>query len=315
MVGNFGIDIGGTTVKIGYFVNDTLVDKFSIPTNRENNGSNIIKDIADTIKLYLCQNNIDVEQITGYGIGVPGTIVNNVATLSGNLGWVDYNVKDEFRKYINSNNIVIANDANAAAAGEYWALRNDVKNLVMITFGTGIGCGVIINGKVVEGVSGSAGELGHVPVVLENGEQCGCGNTGCLETVASAAGIVNEAKKALSNETRESVLRSISNLSAKEVFDAARDGDKLANELVEQLGKYVGVVFTIVAATVDPNVFIVGGGVSAAGDIFVNIIEKYYKRYALKSLKNVKFRIAKLGNDAGIYGAAYLVKNASNIQS
>ncbi len=306
MSNKFGIDVGGTSVKIGYFDDNVLIDKFSIPTNRDNNGVRIVQEIAEAIISYAENNNIDLDEVEGYGFGIPGPIVDNVATICANLGWNDYNVKDEFNKYISCDNIQVANDANVAAAGEYWALGNSVKNLVMITFGTGVGGGIIIDGKLVEGTNGAAGEFGHIVVKFEDANQCGCGNKGCLETVASATGIVVETEKALAASTEGSTLRGMEVITAKDIFDAAKDGDKIALECVEQLGKYVGRTCSAIASTVNPDVFIIGGGVSAAGKILTDSIEKWYNEYAMKPLRDTKFKIAKLGNDAGIYGAAYI---------
>ncbi len=302
----FGIDVGGTGVKIGYFDNDELVDKFNIPTNKENNGSEVIKEISDAVKAYATERGIDLNDIDGYGFGIPGPVQNNIATICPNLGWINYDVKKEFNKYIVCDNVAVANDANVAAAGEFWVVGSGVRNLVMLTFGTGVGGGIIVDGKVIEGANGAAGELGHIPSKIEGGNQCGCGNTGCLETIASATGIVTEAKKALLESNKESTLRHSADLTAKEVFDAAKSGDIVALECVDQLGKYVGIACANIAATVDPDLFIIGGGVSAAGEILIDTIKKWYTQFAMKPFKDTPFEIAKLGNDAGIYGAAYI---------
>ncbi len=306
MANKFGIDVGGTSIKIGYFDGNILIDKFSIPTNRDDNGSKIIKEIAEAIVAYTSENKIDLHDIDGYGFGIPGPIKNNFTTICPNLGWRNYDVKEEFNKFIECDNVVAANDANVAAAGEYWTVGEDVKNLVMLTFGTGVGGGIIIDGKVIEGANGGAGELGHIPIKFENATKCGCGNEGCLETVASATGIVIETEKALASSNDDSTLRNAEVITAKDVFDAAKLGDKLALDCVDQLGKYVGLACASIAATVDPDLFIIGGGVSAAGDILLETIEKWYKKFAMKPFKATQFKIARLGNDAGIYGAAYI---------
>ncbi len=303
----FGIDIGGTTVKIGYFEGEVLVDKYSIPTNKQNGGSEIVKEIAKSIIAYTSDKNIDLSEISGYGIGIPSPIVGDVALICPNIGWVNYNVREEFDKYIECDNVVIANDADVAAAGEFWSLKStEHKNSVFYTFGTGVGGGIILNEKLVQGAHGGAGELGHIPVKFENASACGCGNKGCLETVASATGLVNETKVMLRESSVDSVLKNLETFAAKDIFDAAKDGDTLAIESVERMCRYIAIASASIAATIDPDVFILGGGVAAAGDIFVNTIKKYYKEFAMKPLKDIPFELARLGNDAGIYGAAYI---------
>ncbi len=304
----FGIDVGGTSVKIGYFEGDILISKFTVQTSKQNNGADIIKDVAEAIITFASENNIDLDNIDGYGFGVPGPIVDNIVSFCPNIGWVEYDVKKEFNKYITSNNVLLANDADVAAAGEFWALKDEnYRNLVFYTFGTGVGGGIIIDKKLIQGAHGGAGELGHMPVKFENAAECGCGSKGCLETVASATGIVNEAKTMLKESNTDSELREKENFTAKDVFDAAKVGDEIATNVVEQMCKYVAIASANVAATVDPDVFILGGGVAAAGDILIDTVKKYYTQYVMKQFKETPFKLAKLGNDAGIYGAAYLI--------
>ncbi len=304
----FGIDIGGTSVKIGFFDGDSLIEKYTIPTNTGNSGANIIKEISESLIKFIADKNIELSDIHGYGIGIPSPVLDDVALICPNIGWVDYNVREEFNKYIKCDNVVIANDADVAAAGEFWTLKDGKhKNLVFYTFGTGVGGGIILNEKLAQGSHGSAGELGHIPVKFEDAAPCGCGNKGCLETVASATGLVNETRAILKETNLDSILRSKEVFAAKDIFDAAKEGDEIAVSAVESMCRYIAIASASIAATIDPDVFILGGGVASAGDIFVDTIKKYYIEYAMKPLKNIPFELAKLGNDAGIYGAAYLI--------
>ncbi len=305
----FGIDIGGTTVKIGFFEGDKLVDKFEIPTDTSNNGSNIMKDITDAIKKHVEERNLSLSNVKGYGFGIPGPVVKNFTETCVNLGLKNYDIKEEFNKYIKCNNVVAANDANVAAAGEYWLLKDKgVNSAVFLTFGTGVGGGIILDGKLLEGENGAAAETGHMVVKYENARKCACGNEGCLETIASASRVALTAKEFVDASDEDTTLRDLQDITAKDVFDAAKEGDKLAIEIVEEVGKYIGIALSHIAATVDPEVFIFGGGMSKAGEILTEVSRKYYLKYAMTPLKNVKFNLASLGNDAGMYGAAYLLK-------
>jgi glucokinase len=305
----FGIDIGGTTVKLGLFTSEgELLDKWEIQTRKENSGEYILKDVAESIKNKITEKSIDNSQIVGLGLGVPGPVTEDGTIIEGvNLGWGIFNVAKTM-KNLTGFDTKVGNDANVAALGEMWqGGGKGYKNLVMVTLGTGVGGGVILNSEILTGSNGAAGELGHIRVNYEEKETCGCGKTGCLEQYASASGIVKEAKRLLENSKEPSVLRSEKDLTAKAIFDAAKAGDTLAVSLVEQLGWYLGIALSHVGAVVDPQVFVIGGGVSKAGNILTEVIKKYYEENVMLALKNKVFALAELGNDAGIYGSAKLI--------
>ncbi|MCR5607955.1 MAG: ROK family glucokinase [Lachnospiraceae bacterium] len=306
----YGVDIGGTTVKMGLFDQaDNLLEKWEITTDTSNNGANILKDIFKAIEDKNKEKNINIEDITGVGIGVPGPVLEDGTVLKCvNLGWDVFNVAGEFEEISGIHNIKIGNDANVAALGEmYRGGGKGYNNIVMITLGTGVGGGIILNGNILTGSNGAAGELGHIKVRTDEEDSCGCGGKGCLEQYASATGIVKEAKRLLAKDSRDSKLRTVDNLDAKAIFDLAKEGDTLAYELVEQLGRYLGMSCANIAAVVDPEAFVIGGGVSKAGNILIDLIKKYYEQYAMPALKGKEFKIAELGNDAGIYGCVRMV--------
>lgn len=302
----FGVDIGGTTVKIGLFtVNGDLTDKWEITTRTDEGGRYILGDIADSIKAKLAEKNINVSDVAGIGMGVPGPVKDDGTVLKCvNLGWGIFNVADELSS-LTGLPVKAGNDANMAALGEMWqGGGKGFKNQVMVTLGTGVGGGIIINGKMLSGVNGAGGEIGHIQVNEDEAEVCGCGRKGCLEQYTSATGIVRLANRALNNTDKPSSLRKVQYVSAKAVFDAAKEGDDLASELVENHGKCLGKALAQIACTVDPEIFVIGGGVSKAGSIITDTTEKYFQENAFHACKKTKFALATLGNDAGIYGGA-----------
>ena len=304
----FGVDIGGTTCKIGFFdTNGTLLDKWEIKTNTENNGESILSDVAKAVDNKLAQEAISKDDVQGIGIGVPGPVDSQgVVHRCVNLGWGVVNVAEELGN-LTGLKIKVGNDANVAALGEMWqGGAKGSKDVIMVTLGTGVGGGIIVDGKVVAGFNGAGGEIGHIHVTDSVDKPCNCGNTGCLEQVASATGVVYLANKKLASCDTPSVLRD-GEVSAKSVFDAVKAGDAVAQEIAEEFGRYLGLACANIAGVVDPQVFVIGGGVSKAGKILFDYIEKYYKKYAFPSCKDAKFALATLGNDAGIYGAAKLM--------
>lgn len=303
----FGVDIGGTTVKMGLFQEDgTLLDKWEIATCTENQGEAILPDIAASIKVK-CENaKIATEDIKGIGVGVPAPVYENgIIKTTANLGWGYKEVKRELEEMTGCT-VSVGNDANVAALGEMWKGGGQgYKNLVMVTLGTGVGGGIIIDEHIHNGVHGAGGEIGHLFVNGEETESCGCGKKGCLEQYASATGIVRLAKKKLSNCDTPTILHAES-VTAKDVFDAVKAGDKVAKEIAEEFGYYLGSALTNIATVLDPDVFLIGGGVSKAGEILFDFIKGPYQERAFWAVKDVKFLLATLGNDAGIYGAAKL---------
>ncbi len=304
-----GVDVGGTSVKLGLFYhNGSVLKKWEIPTRKDSNGSNIIPDIAASIRSELVNEQIPLSEVSGAGMGVPGpTMSNGYVSRCVNLGWVDCNPAEQLSSLLGIP-VKAGNDANVAALGEAWkGGAEGFEDVVMMTLGTGVGGGVIMNGKIVAGNRGLGGELGHITVNRDEADKCNCGNKGCLEQYASATGVVKITKRLLEERYSDSLLRGVERLSAKKVFDAAKENDGIAMEAVETLGNYLGMAMATVTLTIDPDVFVIGGGVSNAGQILVDTIEHYYKKYLTISEKRAKIVLASLGNDAGIYGAARMV--------
>ena len=304
----FGVDVGGTTVKMGLFnVDGEVLDKWEIKTRTENGGEAILPDIAAAANAKMEEKGIAKEEVAGLGIGIPGPIdEEGVVPHTANLGWGYKEVSKELSE-LTGLPCKGGNDANVAALGEMWkGGAAGYKNVVMVTLGTGVGGGIIIGGKILTGSNGAGGEIGHLHVDDNIPGQCGCGNKGCLEQVASATGITNLANQALAASDKPSMLRE-GEVSAKTVFDAVKAGDELAKEVAERFGKYLGTALANITAVTDPQAIVIGGGVSKAGSILLEYVEKYYQQYCFKSCKNVKFALATLGNDAGIYGCAKLV--------
>lgn len=296
-----GVDIGGTSVKLGSFdMEGKLLDKWEIRTRKENDGAEILPDIAASIREKV-QGTIE-----GIGIGVPGPIKEDGTVLKcANLGWGVFNVAEELEKLTGVKNIAVGNDANVAGLGEMWqGGGRGFQNIVMVTLGTGVGGGIIMNGKIVSGSMGAAGEIGHIKVEDNETDLCGCGNSGCLEQYASATGIVRLANKYM---RQDSAIAGYPSLSAKKVFDHAKDGDEYCLEIIEKFGKYLGTALSNIACVIDPEAIVIGGGVSRAGQIILDIVEKWYNEKSMFALKNKQFRLAELGNDAGIYGCVKMV--------
>ena len=304
----FGIDVGGTTVKMGLFQTDgQLVEKWEIPTRTEEGGKAILPDIAAYAMAKLVEKDISREDVAGIGIGVPGPIdADGVVPHTANLGWGYKEVTKELSE-LTGVTCKGGNDANVAALGEMWkGAAAGHRSGVMVTLGTGVGGGIIIDGRIVVGTNGAGGEIGHIHVDDSIPWLCGCGNQGCLEQVASANGIVRLAKWMQETEAKETVLDP-ETMTAKEVWDAVKDGDAFACEVAERFGKYLGLALANIASTVDPEVFVIGGGVSKAGPVILDYIKKYYLKYTFKGCRDAEFVLATLGNDAGIYGSAKLV--------
>ena len=281
--------------------------KWEIPTRTENNGVNILPDVAATIDAKIQEKGIARDTIAGVGVGIPGPVNEEGAVICAvNLHWGYVELEKELEK-LTGLTVKAGNDANVAALGEMWKGGGaGYHNVVMVTLGTGVGGGIIVNGKIVTGTHGAGGEIGHVHVEDDEHESCNCGNQGCLEQYASATGIVRLANRMLAATDKPSVLRN-EEVTAKSVFDAVKAGDELAMEVAEKFGKYLGTALAVVAGVVDPEVYVIGGGVSKAGKIILDYIEKYYKKYVFQGSRDCAFALAELGNDAGICGAAKLV--------
>ncbi len=307
----FGVDIGGTTVKIGFFSsNGKFVEHWEIPTRKEDNGSMILPDIASAIAKKIDQYNITIDDIEGVGVGVPGPVLGDgVVSMCVNLGWGRVDVRKELASLLGGVPVEVGNDANVAALGEQWnGGGKGHDNVVMVTLGTGVGGGIILGGKIVAGSNGAAGGIGHMKVRDKETAVCGCGKKGCLEQYASATGVVRLAKLGLSKASaEESALKSLEEITAKDVFDYAKSGDKYSLSVVDEVGKMLGEAIAHITCVVDPDVVVIGGGVSKAGQILLDAVEKYYTPAAFHACRGVDFKLAVLGNDAGMYGAVRMV--------
>ena len=306
-----GIDVGGTTVKIGLFETDgTLLFKWEVPTRKEEGGRYILEDVAASIREVLTEKEIHFSDILGAGLGIPGPVMpDGYVEVCVNLGWRDVNPQKELSAMLDNIPVKSGNDANVAALGEMWRGGGmGFTDIVMVTLGTGVGGGIIIDEKIIAGKHGLGGEIGHIHIRGEGWEPCNCSGVGCVEQIASATGIAREARRRMAGEETPSVLRQYGDaVTAKDVLDAAKAGDELALSVVETVGRYLGMALAGIAMTVDPQMFVIGGGVSKAGQFLIDIIDKYYQHYSPISQNKGIIGLAKLGNDAGIYGAARLV--------
>lgn len=307
----FGVDVGGTTIKMGFFETDgKLLDKWEIKTNTANGGAEILPDIAKGIDNKLAQEGISKADVQGIGVGVPGPVQeDSIVNRCVNLGWGIVNVAEELGA-LTGLKVKVGNDANVAALGENWqGGAKGCKSAVMVTLGTGVGGGIIIDGKIVAGFHGAGGEIGHITVNPDEVETCNCGQHGCLELYASATGIVRMAKRRLAKSEDETTLRSFDPLTAKDIFDEAKAGDVVAKELVDDLGNILGATLAKVACVVNPEAIVIGGGVSKAGKILIDTVQKHFKENAFYAFKDTRFELATLGNDAGMYGCMAMLLN------
>lgn len=304
----FGIDLGGTSVKLGLFRQDgALLDKWEIPTRTDNGGEHILPDIAAAISAKLEAHGIGCGQVLGAGLGVPGAVLEErfVKPCVNLNGWGG-DVAGGLSKLCGFP-VKAVNDANAAALGEMWqGGGKGCDNVVFVTLGTGVGGGIIVGGKLLAGVHGSGGEIGHLKVRAYESDPCGCGKYGCLEQYASATGIVREANRRLTALSTPSALREVDPVTAKAVFDCAKNGDTLALDVVRLFGDTLGRALANVSCVCDPEVFVIGGGVSAAGQIILDAVQNAFRQHAFPAAEETRFELAALGNDAGIYGCAQL---------
>ena len=305
----FGIDLGGTTVKLAYFdEKGTMLDKWEIPTDISENGKHILPDIAAAILAYIEEKKIPREALLGAGIGVPGA-VNSQGIVAGcdNLGWGHFSVKDALEPLLGMP-VVAGNDATVAALGECWKGGGQgYKSMVLVTLGTGVGGGIILDGKPVHGSTGAGGEIGHMVLNRNETAVCGCGKKGCVEQYCSATGIARLTRLALAESDTPSSLRGMERIMAKDVFDAASAGDKLAQDVLEQVYAYMGEFIANICCVVNPEIIVFGGGVSRAGQPLLEGVKRHFARWGYHACQDTKFALATLGNDAGAYGAFKLV--------
>lgn len=305
----FGIDIGGTFVKLGLFtVEGELLDKWQIVTRREDQSSHILPDIAKALEDKLAEKGISKDEVVGIGFGTPGPVTaDGVAVCPANLDWVNKPVAKELSE-LTGLSCRGGNDVNVAGLGEMWrGGARGYKNVVVVPIGTGLGAAIIVDGKVITGAKGAAGEVGHIHVDDEIEQACGCGAVGCVEQFSSATGLVRMAKKLVSETDRATSLRDLEEITAKDVIDAAKAGDAAADEIFDKFCDCLGYSLAATAAVIDPEIFIIGGGVSKAGQVLVDRVQAYFVKYVWPGCRGIKFALAELGNDAGIYGAASMI--------
>lgn len=306
----FGVDIGGTTIKMGFFsTRGDLLDTWEIPTRTESGGSYILSDINDAINKKLEEKQISKLDVEGIGIGVPGPVgPDGTVFKCVNLGWDIFNVEHRLSTLTNLR-AKAGNDANVAALGEMWqGGGKGYQDIIMVTLGTGVGGGVILGGKILAGINGAAGEIGHIPMFDDEPDTCGCGKHGCLEQYTSANGVVRITKRYLNEHPEEdSSLRAMSSFTSKEIFDEAKKGDAVALHMAEEVGTLLGKALATIACVVNPEAFVIGGGMAKAGDILLNSIRRHYKTYAFHASRETEFCLATLGNNAGIYGGVRMV--------
>ncbi|MGN1013893.1 MAG: ROK family glucokinase [Butyricicoccus sp.] len=307
----FGVDLGGTTVKIGLFTRTgELVEKWEIPTRTENQSNNLLSDIAESLLDKLGERGISLREVNGVGLGVPGAVIDeHFVEPCVNLNKWGGEVAERLSELCGLP-VKVVNDANAAALGEMsQGGGKGHKNIVFVTLGTGVGGGVIVNGKLIAGVHGAGGEIGHIKVAEPNDMVCGCGKSGCLEQYASATGLVKQAARKLAQSDKPTKLTKYRTLTCKDIFQCAKEGDAIALELVDLMTKMLGKALATVSSVCDPDIFVIGGGVSRAGDIILDGVRKHFIEYAFPASSSAQFALAELGNDAGMYGAVQLVRD------
>ena len=286
----FGVDVGGTTVKLGVFEGKKLKDSFSITTTKET----LFDDIRDAIKAY-------TDNVEFIGFGFPGHVVNNYIYNLPNIGITNFDLNEYMAKEFPGIRFASTNDANAAALGEQIA-DGKYASSYMITLGTGVGGGLIIDNKLINGSHGNCGEIGHM-VMDKHNYQCSCGLKGCLETVASATGIVRLANH-YKNDYKTNI--DFENISAKAVFDAAKEGDELGSFVFDYVCDILARTISLLAVVVDVECIYIGGGVAAVGQILIDTIKEKYLTYCHYAVKNLEIKLASVGNKAGIIGAAFI---------
>ncbi|MBQ9148282.1 MAG: ROK family glucokinase [Oscillospiraceae bacterium] len=308
----FGVDLGGTTVKIAYFdETGAMLAKWEIPTVTEGGGSEILPDIAASIRQFIDQKDINRADIIGVGIGVPGPVDGKgVVNKCVNLGWGVFNIAESLSALVGFP-VKAGNDANVAALGEYWkGGGKGAENMIFATLGTGVGGGIVIGGHLLHGAHGSGAEIGHLVLNREETEKCNCGKRGCVEQYCSATGIVRMARKALETSNAYSTLRQHNPLTCKDIFDCGKAGDYLATQVLDQYYAYLGEFLANLCDVIDPEAVVLGGGVSKAGQMLLDGVRPHFDRNIFHAARGARFALASLGNDAGAYGAFKLALDA-----
>lgn len=313
-----GVDIGGTTVKLAFITyHGDIFEKWEIPTNKDGKGSSIVKDIATSIQEKQQELNMNHDAFIGIGVGAPGFVDVDQGFIytAVNIGWENYHLTTDLKKETGYE-AWLENDANLAALGENWkGAGGQAEHLIAVTLGTGVGGGIIGNGQLLHGANGMVAEIGHMNVKTENGRACNCGKTGCLETIASATAIAQSAYDAVQagKETKlQHIFNQAGELTARDVFAIAQEGDRIAQSILDEVVYYLGLTVANLAIAINPTRIVIGGGVSKAGDQLLEPLRSVFDQYALtRTSEAAEFVIASLGNDAGVLGAAYLAKQKS----
>lgn len=306
----FGVDIGGTSIKMGLFSRKNgLLEKWEIPTKKGSDPSLLLKDISEAIDKCLCEKGLGKKDIAGVGLTAPGPVTED-GLLRGtvNIGWGDVFLGKEAENIFGISPVLVGNDARVAALGEFtFGAGEEVSSLLLITLGTGVGGGVILNGQIHSGKTGTAGEIGHITINPFETISCNCGKKGCLEQYASATGMVRVAENFLKETDKPSLLRELDKITAKDLWEKAKDGDELALDITKYVSRLLGMAIANACYIVDPDMIVIGGGVSQAGNFLLDMIHKAYAENVFPHCRDKKFALAKLLNDAGIYGAAAMV--------
>jgi len=309
-----GVDLGGTTIKLAFIsMQGDIIEKWEIPTNKKDN--TIVVDIAQTISQKAEEIGISFSQLGGIGMGAPGPVELETGLVYSavNLGWENYPLKEELEK-VTGLRAIIDNDANIAALGEMWkGAGNEARDLICVTLGTGVGGGIIANGEIIHGTLGAGGEIGHITSIPEGGAPCNCGKTGCLETIASATGIVRIAVEYIQQSEVDTPLtekyKEFGVISAKDVFDFAREGDEIGQKVIDTMAFHLGLAIANLANGTNPEKIVIGGGVSKGADVFLHKVKEFFVKFAFPTVaKGAEIKVATLGNDAGVIGGAWLVK-------
>ena len=311
----FGIDIGGTSVKIGLFAETgEILERWEISTKKGDDPAELLSDVKASLENCKAERQINKDDILGIGMTAPGPVTaDGVLQNAVNIGWGSVKLAEKAEQVIGISPVRVGNDARVAALGEAaFGAGKGVESMLMVTLGTGIGGGVVLNGRILTGMSGVAGEIGHMTMDPYETEICGCGKKGCLEQYASATGMVRVAEQFLKERTDASVLRRVKRITAKELWDAAKAGDSLADEITDFVCGRLGAAIANAVYLVDTEMVVIGGGVSAAGEFLLEKVEKAYNERVFAHSRNKKFALAKLGNDAGIMGAAAMILEDTN---
>lgn len=308
----FGVDVGGTTVKMGLYSEKAgWVEKWEIPTRTEDGGVHVLDDIAATVYAAQQRHDIDNDHTVGIGIGVPGPVLKqSIVNGCVNVGWDVVNVSEELGRRTGLP-VYVENDANIAALGEQWqGAGSNYSSVVLVTLGTGVGGGIILDGKIVSGCQGGGGEVGHMPVVQDSFRSCNCGKADCLELSGSATGIVRYAQHVLAESEEPSSMRDFDPLTAKDISDCCAAGDALAQQCIEHTAEALGTAIACIGCILNPEAFLFGGGMAAAGDLLLEPIRRVYNEKVFPPLRGTPILQATLGNQAGIIGAVRLVQTA-----